>query len=120
MFKKYFEIKKIGMEEDLRECRVEITEKYYQDEDEFTERYVTRERIDILLAKLKGIGEEIHINTLIPRLLTLLYYEVINEKMYEFISKKDRVIDFKVLKQKVTNKIKELTPEIFNEQKPYK
>lgn len=52
---------------------------------------------------------------LIPILLSKVFYELVNEEMWNIIKKfKHPTIDFKMLNSLTINKIKQVKPEIFN------
>ncbi|MEK6879260.1 MAG: hypothetical protein AABY22_06600, partial [Nanoarchaeota archaeon] len=80
-----------------------------QDEIEFTEKFIIRSRIDKLLAKL----QELEYKAKIPRFLETLYHEVIEEELYGFVNRSNKILNFNLLRYLVFKKAKELTPELF-------
>ena len=82
------------------------------DENDFVETYLTRGRIEKLLAKLQDLDKK----TRIPRFLETLWYELVTEEMYDFVKKGRKTMDFSKLKSLVFAKAKVMTPELFGKQ----
>lgn len=72
--------------------------------------YVTRGRIDKVLAKIGDVDKKAKI----PRLLETVLYELVNEELWDYLRKnKKAVIDFGVLRQFSYHKTKLMCPELF-------
>ena len=80
-------------------------------EDEAVEKFLTSEMINKTYAKISGDGWN---SKMIPRLLSTVFYEFINEEIWHILKEfKEPKIDFKTLRHFVINKIKLTKPELF-------
>lgn len=83
------------------------------EEEKIVNEYITPHLVDKVHAKI--VNEENGWNAkLIPRLLNTVFYDFINEEMWDVLKKyKNPKVDFKFLSRLVTQKVKELKPELF-------
>lgn len=80
------------------------------------EDYVTSNFIEKEYSKIINEHSEINRKSIIPMLLSKVWYELINEEMWNILKKyKNPTIDFKKLNKKVINKIKEVKADLFCE-----
>ena len=88
-------------------------------DDGFLERdivanYVTSHFVEKEYAKIINEDEDMPRKKLIPMLLSKVWYELINEEMYNVVKKyRSPVIDFKKLNMFVINKVKEIKVDLF-------
>lgn len=91
---------------------IELKDKL-QIEEVIVEKYITSTFIKKEMSKIILENDGWH-SKLIPRLLNTIYYCLIKEESWNFIKEnKNPTIDFKKLLRFTTNKIKELSPELF-------
>jgi len=82
-------------------------------EDEIVCKYVTKHLVNKVKAKIELI-EGGWSSRYIPRLLQTVYYDLINEELWNVVKEmKNPTINFKTLSLLTINRIKELSPEIF-------
>ena len=82
-------------------------------EQEIVDTYITKEFVEKEFAKIAN-EEEGWTSKYIPRLLSTVYYELINEELWNIIKKmKQPIINFKTLNILVIMKIKEVKSSIF-------
>ncbi len=76
------------------------------------EQYVTKHLVDKVVAKIENEGE--WSSRCIPRLLQTVFYDLVNEEMWNIIKEyKNPTIQFKALANYSTGKIKELRSDLF-------
>ena len=79
---------------------------------EIVDQFVTKSLIDKELAKIKADGWS---SNKIPKLLGIIFHELIKEESWNIIKKfKNPTIDFKKLQTLTNSKIKQVLPELFN------
>ena len=82
-------------------------------EELIVDKYVTKHLVDKVKSKIE-VEYDGWSSKFIPRLLSTVYYDLINEEMWEIIKTfKEPKIDFKFLSRLTTAKIKQLLPEVF-------
>lgn len=75
--------------------------------------YVTRHLVDKVYAKIVTENEGWN-SRYIPRLLSTVFYDLVNEELWDIVKKfKNPIINFKTLNTLAIMKIKELRPELF-------
>jgi len=82
-------------------------------EDEIVNEFLTKAMVDKIKSKIENENGGWS-SKYIPRLLQTSFYDLINEESWNFIKeKKLPTINFKTLQHFVTNKVKQLLPEVF-------
>ena len=77
------------------------------------DEFVTEALVDKTIAKI-GVIANGFTSKMIPQLLSFVYYELVREEAWNFVKRyKNPVIDFKKLRGRCIDKIKELKPEMF-------
>lgn len=83
-------------------------------EEKIVEDFVTQHLVDKVYAKIKNENQGSFLSKDIPRLLNTVFYDLIQEEMWEIIKKhKMPKIDFKYLNRLTTSKVKESLPNVF-------
>jgi len=91
----------------------EITEKPLV-EDAIALQYVTKALVDKVVANIEIANDCDFTGKDIPRLLGMVYYDLVNEEAWDFVKKhKNPTINFKLLNRAVILRIKEHRPELF-------
>jgi len=83
-------------------------------EQDITDKYITPDLVDKNYAKIVNSNDSGWKGKYVPQLLNRVYYDLINEELWNIIKKKHNpIIDFKKLYGLVIMKIKELKKELF-------